>query len=162
MTPTAPVRLCSEQIGSGGRDLLTQELYRAWEIVEAAAETGCAPWPGLLSPPPMHRRHAAWAVVTVRAGRAEPFDVTLGRVRGRMRALLTSLEHDSVTHRRTPDAHAWPRPFETGGGLARYAIGLGRTPPDAARLAEITGPWAAGLRGTGVEWAQGGDVPTLV
>ncbi|GAA2074222.1 hypothetical protein GCM10009780_07820 [Actinomadura alba] len=161
MTPTAPVRLCSEQVGSGGRDLLAQELYRAWEIVEAAAETGRTPWPGLLSPPPMHRRHAAWAVVTVRAGRAEPFEVTLGRVRGRMRALLTSLEHESIAMGRTPDAHAWPRPFESGRGLARYAIGLGRTPPDAAGLAEITGPWADGLRGTGVEWAQGGEVPTL-
>ncbi|MGJ6966126.1 poly(A) polymerase [Streptosporangium sp. G11] len=156
MTPTAPVRLCSEQVGAGGRDLLTQELYNAWEIVEAAAETGRDPRPELLSAPPSHRRHTAWAVVTVRVGRSEGFEVTLGRVRGRMRALLTSLERAGVR-----DAHAWPRPFETGPGTARYAVGLGRTPPDAARLAEITAPWAAGLRGVGVEWTEGGEVPTL-
>ncbi|WP_436761305.1 poly(A) polymerase [Streptosporangium sp. V21-05] len=157
MTPTAPVRLCSEQVGAGGRDLLTQELYNAWEIVEAAAETGRDPRPELLSAPPSHRRHAAWAVVTVRVRRSEGFEVTLGRVRGRMRALLTSLERAGVR-----DAHAWPRPFEIGRGTARYAVGLGRTPPDAARLAEITAPWATGLRGVGVEWTEGGEVPTLL
>ncbi|MDP9868150.1 MULTISPECIES: poly(A) polymerase [Streptosporangium] len=32
MTPTEPVRLCTEQVGPGGRDLLVQELYQAWEI----------------------------------------------------------------------------------------------------------------------------------
>ncbi|WP_279340419.1 poly(A) polymerase [Sphaerisporangium perillae] len=156
MTPTAPIRLCSEQVGISGRDLLTQELYRAWEIVEAAAETGRDPRPELLSAPPLHRRHAAWAVVTVRAGRGEEFGVTLGRVRGRMRALLTALERAG-----TRGAHAWPRPFEIGPDSARFAVGLGRTPPDAARLAETVGPWAAGLRGTGVEWAECGEVPTL-
>lgn len=156
MTPTAPVRLCSEQVGAGGRDLLTQELYRAWEVTDTAVQTGRDPRPELLSPPPMHRRHAAWAVVTVRAVRHEEFGVTLGRVRGRTRALLTSLEHAG-----TPEAHAWPRPFETGPGVASFAVGLGRTPPGAAALAEIAGPWAAGLRGAGIEWAPGGEVPTL-
>ncbi|WP_433372283.1 poly(A) polymerase [Streptosporangium sp. CA-115845] len=155
-TPTAPVRLCSEQVGAGVRDLLAQELYTAWEVVEEAARTGRSPREELLSAPPSHRRHAAWAVVTVRDERAERFAVTLGRVRGRMRALLTSLERAGAR-----DAHAWPRPFETGPGMARFAIGLGRTPPDAAALAETAGPWAAGLRGVGVEWAEGGEVPTL-
>ncbi|WP_218061710.1 poly(A) polymerase [Planobispora rosea] len=156
LTPTAPVRLCSEQVGAGWRDLLTQELYACWEALDAAAGSGRDPWPALVSPPPMHRRHAAWAVVTVRAGRDEEFDVTLGRVRGRVRALLTSLERAGV-----PDAHAWPRPFEIGPDLARFAIGLGRTPPDAAGLAAVAAPWAAGLRGAGVAWAEGGEVPTL-
>lgn len=156
MTPTAPVRLCSEQVGIGGQDLLSQELYQAWEIVESAAETGQDPRPRLLASPPLHRRHAAWMIVTVRESRAEEFDVTLGRVRGRVLALLTSLERAG-----TRDAHAWPRPFETGPGLARFAIGLGRTPPDAARIAEVSGPWAAGLRGVGVTWAECGEVPTL-
>ncbi|GLW97813.1 poly(A) polymerase [Microtetraspora sp. NBRC 16547] len=156
MTPTAPVRLCSEQVGAGWRDLLTRELYNAWELTEAAAKTHRDPLPELLSPPPLHRRHAAWAVVTVRAGRAEEFDVTLGRVRGRMRALLTHLERAGVH-----DAHAWPQPFDTGPGRARFAIGLGRTPPAPAALAQTAGPWAAGLRGVAVEWTEGGAVPTL-
>ncbi|GAA3446590.1 poly(A) polymerase [Planomonospora venezuelensis] len=156
LTPTAPVRLCSEQVGPGMRDLLTQELYSAWEVVESAAETGRDPLPELSSPPPLHRRHAAWAVVTVRAERGEEFAVTLGRVRGRVRALLTALERAGVR-----DVHAWPRPYETGPGLARFAVGLGRRPPDAAGLAGLSGPWAAGLRGTEVGRAECGEVPTL-
>ncbi|GAA2889291.1 hypothetical protein GCM10010517_53380 [Streptosporangium fragile] len=156
MTPTAPIRLCSDQVGAGGRDLLTQELYDAWEIVEAAAETGRDPRPGLLSPPPLHRRHAAWAIVTVRARSAEELGVAVGRVRGRVRGLLTSMERAGVR-----DSHAWPRPFETGPGLTRFAIGLGRTPPGATELAEIADPWVAGLRGAEVERAECGEVPTL-
>ncbi|MFF5212879.1 poly(A) polymerase [Streptosporangium sp. NPDC000396] len=156
MTPTEPVRPCTEQVGPGGRDLLTQELYQAWEILEAAAETGADPWPELLSPPPLHRRHAAWAVLTVRSGSDERFDVALGRFRGRVRALLTALELAG-----SADAQAWPRPFETGPGSARYAVGLGRTPPDAARLAEIAGRWVRGLPEVEVEWAECGAVPTL-
>jgi hypothetical protein len=104
----------------------------------------------------MHRRHAAWAVLTVRPGGAVEFEETLGRVRGRMRALLTALGDAG-----TADAHAWPRPFETGPAWARYAIGLGRTPPDAGRLAEIAGRWGRGLPGVTVERAECGAVPTL-
>ncbi|GAA3374344.1 hypothetical protein GCM10020367_37880 [Streptomyces sannanensis] len=156
MTPSAPVRSCTEQVGPGGRDLLVQELYRAWEILEAAAESGTDPRPELLSPPPMHRRHAAWAVVTVRPGRAEEFEETLGRVRGRLRALLTALEDAGAT-----DAHAWPRPFMSGAASARYAIGLGRTPPDADGLAEIADRWLKGLPGVRLDRAEGGAVPTL-
>ncbi|MGC5010320.1 poly(A) polymerase [Streptosporangium sp. DT93] len=155
MTPSAPVRSCTEQVGAGGRDLLTQELYHAWEILEAAG-TGPVPWSALLSPPPLHRRHAAWAVVTVRQEGAGDPGRTLGRARGRMRALLTSLERAG-----TRDAHAWPRPFESGPEAVRFAVGLGRTPPDAAGLAAIAGPWAASLRGVDVGWAACGEVPTL-
>ncbi|MFJ8697440.1 poly(A) polymerase, partial [Streptomyces roseolilacinus] len=80
-TPTYPRRPCTDQVTPGGRDLLVQELYRAWELLEAGpAEEG-----RLLDPPPLHRRHAAWAVVTVPRGPEE------GRVRGRTRALLTAL-----------------------------------------------------------------------
>ncbi|MFD0664777.1 poly(A) polymerase [Thermocatellispora tengchongensis] len=158
LTPSAPVRNCAEQVGAGGRDLLTQELYQAWELLEAAAETGAAlPRAELLAPPPLHRRHAAWAVLTVRpAGPDATVDGALGRVRGRMRALLAALDEAGV-----PDAHAWPRPFESGPGSVRYAIGLGRTPPGADRLAEITGRWARGLPGVTVTRAECGDVPTL-
>lgn len=156
MTPTAPVRLCTQQVGVGGRDLLVEELYQAWEIAEAAAAAGVDPWPELLAPPPLHRRHAAWAVLTVRPARPDEFLALLGRFRGRVRALLTALEHAGTT-----DAHAWPSPFETGTGWARYAIGLGRTPLAPARLAEIAEKWGRSLPGVTVEWAEGGAVPTL-
>lgn len=158
MTPSAPVRSCTEQVSAGGRDLLTRELYAAWELVDAAGSepVGRQPPPGLLSPPPLHRRHAAWAVVTVRAVRGEAFTVTLGRVRGRVRALIAALERAG-----TPDVHGWPRPFETAPALTRYAVGLGQAPPDAARLAEIADVWAANLPGTGVELVPGGELPTL-
>ncbi|MCO5969823.1 poly(A) polymerase [Actinoallomurus soli] len=155
MTPTAPVRSCSDQVGPGVRDLLTREFYRAWEVLEEAGAGGDPP-AALLSPPPMHRRHAAWAVVTVRRTPVEEFGVTLGRARGRVRALLAGLEDAGIA-----DAHAWPRPFETGPEATRFAVGLGRTPPDAARLAAIAGPWASTLRGVTVEWAPCGEVPPL-
>ncbi|MDV9199672.1 hypothetical protein, partial [Streptomyces sp. Wh19] len=35
-----------------------------------------------------------------------------------------------------PDSRIWPRPL-TDDGLVGYAIGLGGTPPDGHRLAEI-------------------------
>ncbi|MGW7438678.1 poly(A) polymerase [Streptomyces sp. NPDC054849] len=155
LTPSAPVRSCTTQVSSGLRDLLVQELYEAWEQLEAdggdaGGDVGWAP-----SPPPMHRRHAAWAVVTVRTCDGA-FEETLGRVRGRLRALLGALEEAGVA-----DAHAWPRPFASGPALARYAIGLGATPPDAARLAALAAPWRSGLPGVEVTWAACGEVPDL-
>lgn len=156
LTPTEPVRTCTGQVTAGFRDLLADELYRAWTFLEQAAETGADPWPELLAPPPLHRRHAAWAVLTVRRGSTGEFEETLGRVRGRLPALLTALAEAGAA-----DAHAWPPPFETGPALARYAIGRGRTPPGPARLAEIAGGWCGGLRGVGVDWAAGGTVPAL-
>lgn len=156
-TPSAPVRLCTEHIGAGGRDLLVQELYRAWETLESAARTGTDSWPELLSPPPLHRRHAAWAILTVRTtGGGEDFDVTLDRFQGGLGALLTTLGQAG-----SPDAHAWPRSFETSPASARYAIGLGRTPPDASQLADLAAGWLKRLPGVDIEWAEGGAVPTL-
>ncbi|MFE5678233.1 poly(A) polymerase [Streptomyces erythrochromogenes] len=151
LTPSEPVRSCTAQVTPGLRDLLVQELYGAWELLESglAADALAA------AAPPPHRRHAAWAVVTVRASEAE-FEEARGRVRGRLRALLGALEEAGVT-----GAHAWPRPFESGPGLARYAIGLGAAPPDAARLAGPADLWRAGLRGVEVSWAAGGEVPDL-
>ncbi|WP_214105425.1 RNA repair domain-containing protein [Acrocarpospora catenulata] len=142
LTPSAPVRLCTEQVGAGGRDLLTQELYTAWEIAESGDLDR------LLAPPPMHRRHRAWAVVEVTG---DP-----GRFRGRVRALLTALEDAGVA-----DCHAWPRPYQSTPETSRYAIGLGRTPPGRSELAELTAPWLDGLHGVTVTWADGGDIPTL-
>ncbi|MFC6021169.1 poly(A) polymerase [Plantactinospora solaniradicis] len=153
LTPTAPVRSCTAQVGTGGRDLLIREFHSGWERVEAA---GSRPGsrPDLLAPPPLRQRHAAWAVLTVRAVRGEASTVTLGRVRGRIRALLTDLERAGA-----PDAHAWPRPYENGSGVTRYAIGLGQAPPDPHRIAEVADAWLAGLPGASVEWVPGDRSP---
>ncbi|WP_175409265.1 poly(A) polymerase [Streptomyces sp. TRM64462] len=148
LTPSEPVRSCTEQVTAGGRDLLVQELYRAWEILESGG--ACDPWPALLAAPPLHRRHTAWALLTVPAGPDE------GRVRGRMRALLTALEQAGA-----PDAHAWPRPSAAGPASVTYAIGLGATPPDRHALASIARPWLRGLTGVTLTWTDGGEVPTL-
>jgi endonuclease/exonuclease/phosphatase family metal-dependent hydrolase/2'-5' RNA ligase len=171
-TPTAPVRSCTAQVTADGRDLLALELYRAWEITEAAAETGTDPGPALLEPPALHRRHAAWAVVAVAPPRAGEADETLGAVRGRMRALLAALEEAGAT-----GVHAWPRPFGTGAGggtdaafttgsgsgpvVARFAVGLGPDPIDADALAAVTERWVRGLPGVEVTRVDGGGVPTL-
>ncbi|MEU9300902.1 poly(A) polymerase [Streptomyces sp. NPDC048269] len=152
LTPSEPVRSCTDQVGPGLRDLLVRELYRAWELLDA--EPGA--FGEVLAAPPLHRRHAAWAVVTVRTPEEREFEALLGRVRGRLRALLGALEEAG-----TADAHAWPRPFATGPGLARYAIGLGAAPPDAARLAAVAAPWSRGLPGVEVTWAACGEVPDL-
>ncbi|MFD7613301.1 poly(A) polymerase [Streptomyces sp. NPDC059828] len=153
MTPSAPVRSCTDQVSAGGWDLVGQELYRAWELLDDAAESGEDPWPALLEAPPLHRRHAAWAVLTVPTGPDE------GRVRGRVRALLGALEAAGAT-----GAHAWPRPLgpgDTGAAETRYAIGLGATPPDRDRLGAIADRWLRGLPGTRLTWAGPGEVPTL-
>ncbi|MGW7360223.1 poly(A) polymerase [Streptomyces sp. NPDC054802] len=139
-TPTEPVRPCSDQVTAGMRDLIGQELFRAWELLESPS-----PAEPLLAPPPLHRRHAAWAVVTVADSSEE------GRVRGRMRALLSALPE--------PGVHAWPRPFAHF--PTRYAVGLGPTPPDATGLADRAAPWLRGLAHTTVTYAPGGEVPTL-
>ncbi|MFI9181896.1 poly(A) polymerase [Streptomyces goshikiensis] len=143
LTPSEPVRSCTAQVGPGLRDLLGRELYEAWESPQAG-------------PPPPHRRHAAWAVVTVRDATPQEFEEALGRTRGRLRALLGALEEGGVA-----EAHAWPRPFERGDTVARYAIGLGAEPPDAARLAVLCAPWATALVGVEVTRAECGEVPDL-
>ncbi|MFF4580398.1 poly(A) polymerase [Streptomyces sp. NPDC001389] len=152
LTPSAPVRSCTAQVGAGLRDLLLRELYESWERLEEQPEE----LDGILTAPPPHRRHAAWAVVTVRGDSAREFEENLGRARGRMRALLAALEETGLT-----EAHAWPRPFERSATLARYAVGLGSAPPDAAALTAVTGPWAAGLPGVEAARADGGEVPDL-
>jgi endonuclease/exonuclease/phosphatase family metal-dependent hydrolase/uncharacterized protein (UPF0248 family) len=144
-TPSAPVRPCTDQVTPGMRDLVTQELFRAWELLETARDSSS--WSELLAPPPLHRRHAAWAVVTVDSGADE------GRMRGRMRALVTDLSETA------PDCHAWPRPFTTS--PARYAIGLGTTPPPADHLAAVAERRLRGLAGVTLTRAEGGGVPTL-
>lgn len=134
LTPSAPVRSCTSQVSGGMRDLVSAELYAAWETVRAGGDPLPAPAP--------HRRHAAWAVVTVVKVRGEKIDVTVGRLRGRVRALLDLLP---------PDAHAWPTPFDETGTVTRFAIGLGVTPPNAAELAEAVARWGE-LPGVHVEW----------
>jgi poly(A) polymerase Pap1 len=149
-TPTPPHRDLAAQVGPGFRDLIADELYRAWELTERGAEDE------LTTPPPMHRRHAAWAVVTVEAASEPDFEALLGRVRGRMRSLVTALEADGA-----PDIHAWPHPFDAGPRHARYAIGLGREPLDAGRLRMLARSWERGLPGVSVVRRTGGEVPSL-
>jgi endonuclease/exonuclease/phosphatase family metal-dependent hydrolase/uncharacterized protein (UPF0248 family)/2'-5' RNA ligase len=139
-TPSEPVRPCTDQVTPGMRDLLTQELFRAWELLETGS-------PGLLSPPPLHRRHAAWAVVAVPPGPDE------GRVCGRMRALIGDLSDMA------PECHAWPRPFGTD--PVRYAIGLGPVPPDRALIERVAERRLRGLTGVTLTRVDGGAVPTL-
>ncbi|MFD9128714.1 poly(A) polymerase [Kitasatospora sp. NPDC059571] len=157
-TPSAPVRSCTAQVSADGRDLLIQELYRAWEITEAAAEAGTDPRPDLLSPPPLHRRHAAWVVVGVPA--ADGPEDAVGAVRGRMRALLTALEEAGAS-----GLHAWPRPFGAGGadGAAlSFAVGLGPDPLGPDAVAAVAERWRRGLpAGVEVRRVAGGEVPTL-
>ncbi|MFJ9790047.1 poly(A) polymerase [Streptomyces globosus] len=158
LTPSAPVRSCTAQVGPAMRDLLTQELYRAWELLEA----GPAGVAELSAVPALHRRHAAWAVVTVRGDTPREFEEALGRARGRMRALVGALEElgGGAGGGGGAGVHAWPRPLASSGGAVRYAVGLGAAPPDRARLEEAAARWCAGLPGVSVEWAEGGDVPT--
>ncbi|MFJ9690516.1 RNA repair domain-containing protein [Kitasatospora sp. NPDC101183] len=144
LTPSAPVRSCTAQVGADLRELLAEELYRAWLLATEHPD----PWPELLTPPPLHRRHAAWAVVA-----ADPESV--GPARGRMRALLTALEEAGTRH-----LHAWPRPYHSG-GRAHFAIGLGPDPLTPHRLAPIARAWSRGLPGVDVTHAPGGSVPTL-
>ncbi|MFD9339107.1 poly(A) polymerase [Streptomyces sp. NPDC060028] len=150
LTPSAPVRSCTAQVGPGLRDLLGRELYAAWECLDADPEALPR------TAPPLHRRHAAWAVVTVRGRDAREFEESRGRMRGRLRALLGALSEAGAV-----DAHAWPRPFESADTLARYAIGLGASPPDATRLTALTAPWSATLPGVEVTWSDCGSIPTL-
>ncbi|MBT2458835.1 poly(A) polymerase [Streptomyces sp. ISL-86] len=152
LTPSAPVRSCTAQVGPGLRDLLGRELYAAWELLEADPRA----FAGALAAPPLHRRHAAWSVVTVQADGPREFEEHRGRMRGRMRALLGALAEGGA-----PDAHAWPRPFEVAPTLARYAIGLGAAPPDAARLGALAAHWSSDLPGVEVSWAECGAVPSL-
>ncbi|WP_335934492.1 poly(A) polymerase [Streptomyces sp. PTD5-9] len=126
LTPTAPVRSCTTQVSAAGRDLIAEELFSAWEILEPVPDSAPVPRTRLRARPPLGARHAAWAVVSVRRGEDE------GRFRGRVLALLAALAEAGA-----PDAHAWPRPYAADASHVRYAVGLGRTPPDPARLAEI-------------------------
>ncbi|MFD5192183.1 poly(A) polymerase [Streptomyces sp. NPDC058357] len=150
LTPTAPVRSCTTQVSPAGRDLVAEELFRAWEILESAPDSGPVPRALLHAPPPLHARHAAWAIVSVRHGADE------GRFRGRLLALLTAL-----TEAGSPDAHAWPRPCGTDASHVQYAIGLGRTPPDGARLAEIGARLLRGIPEAGLRRADRAQAPDL-
>nr|WSW67373.1 RNA repair domain-containing protein [Streptomyces sp. NBC_00995] len=134
LTPTAPVRSCTAQVSLAGRDLLAAELYRAWEIVEAATD-GSDPCPLLCAPPELADLHPSWALASVPPGGPDE-----GRLRGRLLALSAALAEAGAA-----DCRVWPRPV-TADGRTGYAIGLGATPPPAHRLAEIG---AEVLRGIG-------------
>ncbi|MEV5202732.1 RNA repair domain-containing protein [Streptomyces sp. NPDC053720] len=150
LTPTVPVRSCTTQVSPAGRDLIAEELFRAWEILESADDTGPVPHDLLRTPPPLRLRHAAWAIVSVRRGADE------GRLRGRLLALLAALAEAS-----SPDAHAWPRPCGSDTTHVQYAIGLGRTPPDGTRLAEIGAELLRGIPEAGLRRADRAEAPDL-
>lgn len=120
-TPSAPVRACSDTVLASMAALISQELLRAWEL-----SVDGAPLAELLAPPPLHRRHAAWARITVRDPRQ------LGRARGRLQALLDPLD--------APGVHPWPWGWSDT-GHAHFAVGLGPTPIDADALRQIAAPW---------------------
>ncbi|MFE9820282.1 RNA repair domain-containing protein [Streptomyces sp. NBC_00236] len=134
LTPTAPVRSCTTQVSAAGRDLLAAELYRAWEILEAA-EDGTDPRALLRTPPRLSDLHPSWALASVPTDGPDE-----GRLRGRLLALAAAL-----TDAGAADCRVWPRPL-TAGGRTGYAIGLGATPPPAHRLAEIGAEVLRGIR----------------
>ncbi|MFJ6463601.1 RNA repair domain-containing protein [Streptomyces sp. NPDC091387] len=134
LTPTFPVRSCTTQVSAAGRDLLAAELYRAWEILESA-EDGDDPRSLLCTPPPLPEQHTAWALASVHPGPDQ------GRLRGRLLALTTALAAAGAA-----GCRVWPRPL-TADGRTGYAIGLGATPPDGPRLAEIGTELLRGIRG---------------
>ncbi|THA73785.1 endonuclease/exonuclease/phosphatase [Streptomyces sp. A0642] len=138
LTPTAPVRSCTTQVSAAGRDLLTAELYRAWEITDAA-EDDQDPRPLLCTSPHLSEQHMSWALASIPSGAPDE-----GRLRGRLLALSAAL-----TDAGAPDCRIWPRPL-TADGRTGYAIGLGATPPDAVRLAEIGAEVLRGIRGASV------------
>ncbi|MEU9603034.1 RNA repair domain-containing protein [Streptomyces sp. NPDC048057] len=139
LTPSAPIRPLTDGIGPSGRDLIARELYDAWEMVDAAQSSGTAPEPRLLTAPPLADRHSAWAVITV----LTPDDALIGRVRGRMRALITCLEEAGLA-----GVQGWPHPYGTT--PLHFAVGLGPHPPDVRQFTEATSDWARGLRGVTV------------
>ncbi|MFI6861929.1 RNA repair domain-containing protein [Streptomyces sp. NPDC050421] len=134
LTPASPVRSCTSQVSVTGRDLLTAELYRAWELLESA-EDGADPRSLLCAPPRLPDLHPSWALAS-----APPDGPDAGRLRGRLLALAAALAEAGAA-----DCRIWPRPL-TVGGRTGYAIGLGATPPDGARLAEIGAEVLRGIR----------------
>ncbi|MFE7463639.1 poly(A) polymerase [Streptomyces sp. NPDC057499] len=150
LTPTAPVRSCTAQVSPAGRELIAGELLRAWEILESAADAGPVPRALLRTPPSPYADHAAWALVSVRHGADE------GRFRGRVLALLAALAQAGA-----PDARAWPRPCGSDATHVQYALGLGRTPPGPARLAEIGAELLRGLPDATLHHVPAGQEPEL-
>ncbi|GAA1963752.1 RNA repair domain-containing protein [Catenulispora subtropica] len=151
-TPTAPIRDLTLHLTPATRDLITEELYNAWETVTATRD----PLPTLLTPPPLHRRHRGWAVLTLTSPTPDHRAILEGRVRGRTRSLLTALDDAGI-----PDVHAWPRPFHSTATELRFAIGLGRTPPTRTELDVISRHWLKGLTGVTIDLAENGEVPSL-
>jgi len=122
--PAAPHRACSDAVSASMSALISDELLRAFVLVDQHA-----PLSELAAPPPWHRRHAATAVLTA----SDP--AIRGRLRGRVRALLQTIEDNGVE-----DIHAVSR----DGGIH---IGLGRQPPSPAELHHWAARWLDELEG---------------
>ena len=152
LTPTEPIRSSTAQVGTAMADLLVDELYRGWELTQDDQLLD-----RLCDAPPLHRRHAAWAVVTIQPTSVAALDDTLGRARGRMRSLISQIELAGPT----ADIHGWPKPLDAVARQVRYVIGLGRAPLDRGQFAEIAERWAKGMPGVSVEWVEGGGVGSV-
>ncbi|MFO0548573.1 MAG: RNA repair domain-containing protein [Polyangiaceae bacterium] len=154
LTPTAPTRSMSAALPACGVATLTEELFEAWEL----ASTGDVE--RLFTPPPLHRRHASWLVVTLRATRDGSVSQSLGWARGRALALLGALDRAGVAR-----ARAWPRPFEATRACVKLAIGLGDVSlldrVTSARVLDAARAWATTVPGASVELAKNDAVPSL-
>lgn len=148
LTPSPPVRSMTAQVSAASRDLIVEELVRGWEIT-GTASPGADFVPDLCAAPNLDASHKSWLFVRVRRRRSESFDLTIGRMRGRMRALATDLEGAGAT-----DARLWPRPVLTEPDAVAYAVGIGRTPPRAREIEAIAAAWAATLPGVTIERLQ--------
>lgn len=154
LTPAAPVRSMTSQVLPDALALVGEELYAAWEEVAAAPDVASARR-ALFARPPLHRRHATWAIVTVDHAEEASRLERAGRARGRLRGLLDLLAEAGLH-----GVHGWPRPVRDGTTI-RFYIGLGRGAVTAGRLEEATRSWLASVRDVRIEWAAGGDAPTL-
>jgi endonuclease/exonuclease/phosphatase family metal-dependent hydrolase len=150
LTPTAPVRSLSEQIDQGGLQIMTDELYAAWLVVESAVDLESA-LGSLICAPPLHRQHAAWALVKLVTSQPNQHqaDDLLGFVRGRMNALLRLLRQSGRL-----DVRAWPYARESSQGH-ELLIGLGRNPLSRTELCDLCQDWVAARSGIAIEWHAG-------
>lgn len=154
LTPAPPIRSMTTQVLADGAALIAEELYSAWEQLSAVGDLASAER-ALFARPPLHRRHASWAMVSVQ----HPDDDTrlerAGRARGRLRALLEHLAGAGIQ-----GVHAWPRPVRADAEL-RFYIGLGREAVTSRQLEDASSDWLRSARDVRVTWIAGGDAPTL-
>lgn len=149
LTPTAPVRSCTTQVSPPAA---------TWSPRNSSA-------PGRSwSPPPTPAPYRApCSTPRRRCTRATPPGRSSPCGTARTRALPRPPPGPARRARGGgfPDAHAWPRPCGTDASHVQYAIGLGRTPPDGFRLAEIGARLLRGIPEAGLRRADRAQAPDL-